>query len=101
MIERAVCSWRSEDRRTAVARGEFFDSAAHHDAHGDDLTKCDSWLCVCGKTDSHGGSWETCDESGREVEPTGEWSGHQKCLVCGRVYDREGLAVVGPGTLSA
>lgn len=95
MIERVGCCWQNEDRRTSVARCNFADSAALHDAHGDDLSKCDAWICVCGKTDPHG-SWETCDEEGGEVEPSVEWSGHQKCTACGRVYDRDGVAVRGP-----
>lgn len=98
MIERAACSWRSEDRRTAVARGEFADSAAFHDAHGDDLTKCDSWLCVCGKTGPHG-SWETTDRAGNPTEPSAEWMGYVKCTECGRVYDDEGVAISGPGNM--
>lgn len=100
MVERAACSWRSEDRRTATARGKFADSAAFHDAHGDDLTKCDSWLCVCGKTDPHG-SWETTNRAGVEVEPTAaDWLGYVKCSECGRVYDREGMVVGGPRSVS-
>jgi hypothetical protein len=58
VIERAACSWMTEDVRTERARREFTESAVFHDAHGDDLSKCDSWLCVCGRTDSRGGSWE-------------------------------------------
>lgn len=96
MIERAACSWRSEDRRTAVARREFADSAAFHDAHGDDLTKCDSWLCVCGKTDPHG-SWETTDRLGHAIEPTSEWVGYVRCTSCGRVYEQDGAVVNRPG----
>jgi hypothetical protein len=59
VIERAVCSWHSEDQKTFVARGSYADSGSSHDAHGDDLSKCDSWVWVCGKTHARGGSWET------------------------------------------
>jgi hypothetical protein len=62
MIEHAGCSWRSEDRKTAAARERFAESAAFHNAHGDDLSECDSWLCVCGKTDSRGGTWENVED---------------------------------------
>lgn len=101
MVERAGCDWQSEDGRTAAARHEFANSAAFHDAHGDDLTRCDSWLCVCGRTDPHG-SWATTDRAGKPVEPTtADWLGYIKCTECGRVYDREGVAVRGPESLSA
>ncbi len=93
MIERAACSWLREDRQTARARREFADSAAFHDAHGDDLSKCDSWLCVCGHTDSRGGSWE-------QLEIQNPFRGGAKsqlrCTECGRVYDDEGVVVRGP-----
>lgn len=65
MIERVGCSWQSEDRRTSIARRNFADLAAFHDAHGEDFSKCDAWACVCGKTDPHGGSWETTNRAGR------------------------------------
>src|SRR5687767_10578033 len=71
--ERAGCSWFSE--AIGDARSQFPADAAYHDKHGDDLTKCDSWLCVCGHTDSRGGSWETCDETGAPMEPTNDWPG--------------------------
>lgn len=99
MTERVGCSWLSEDARTAGARRRFADATAFHDAHGDDLSKCDAWLCVCGKTDPHG-SWETTDDAGNPVEPTREWRGHQRCTACGRVYDRTGYAVSRPESLS-
>jgi hypothetical protein len=100
VIEHAGCSWRSEDRKTSVARERFVESAAFHDAHGDDLTKCGSWLCVCGDSDTRG-SWETTDRQGKPVEPTAEWLGFLKCVSCGRVYDNGGVVVSGPGaTLS-
>lgn len=96
MIERAGCSWRSEDPRTVAARTEFADSAAFHDAHGDDLTRCDSWVCVCGKTDPHG-SWQTSNRTGEPVQPTtADWLGYVTCTACGRVYDEQGIAVSGP-----
>lgn len=101
MIQRVGCSWQSEGRPTSTARRSFADSAAFHDAHGDDLSKCDAWVCVCGKTDPHGGSWESCDESGREMEPTTDWGGYQKCTACGRVYNREGMVVPGPESMPA
>ncbi len=98
VIERVGCSWQNEDRRTSAARRDFADSAAFHDAHGDDLSKCDAWVCVCGKTDPHGGSWETTNRAGRPVEPTtADWLGYVKCTECGRVFDREGMAISGPG----
>lgn len=92
MIERAACSWLSEDHKTFVARGSYADSAAFHDAHGDDLTKCDSWVCVCGKTDSRGGSWETIETGQR----TPAASAQVRCNECGRIYDDEGIALKGP-----
>ena len=97
VLEHVGCSWRSESRETSVSRRDFASSAAWHDAHGEDFTKCDSWLCVRGATDSRGGSWETSDAAGRVVEPDTSWLGHQKCSSCGRVYDREGIAIRGPG----
>src|SRR5438552_1463839 len=97
VIERAACTWQSEDADTAQARRESPDSAAWHDSHGDDLSRCDSWLCVCGKTDSRGGSWQTSDARGMPMEPTARWSGHVTCLACGRVYSREGVAINSPG----
>lgn len=100
MIERVACSWRNENGPTSAAREKFADSAAFHDAHGDDMTECDSWLCVCGRSDSRG-SWETCDKAGKPTEPTSGWAGHLRCTSCGRVYDREGLAISGPGELVA
>jgi hypothetical protein len=96
MIESAVCSWLSEDADTAQARRESPDSALYHDAHGDDLTKCDSWLCVCSRSDSRGGSWETTDERGNPREPTAGWNGYVTCTNCGRIYNRDGLAIKGP-----
>lgn len=102
MIERVGCSWQSEDCRTSVARRNFADSAQFHDAHGDDLSKCDAWICVCGKTDPHGGSWETTNRAGVALEPTtAEWLGYVKCAACGRVYDHEGVAVRGSESLPA
>jgi len=92
-IEHVGCSWLSENRATSIARDNFASSASSHDAHGDDFTTCDSWLCVCGATDSRGGSWETCDTAGRPIEPVRGWLGHLRCATCGRVYDREGYAV--------
>ena len=101
MIERVGCSWQSEDRRTSVARRNFADSAAFHDAHGDDLSKCDAWVCVCGKTDPHGGSWQTSNRAGDPVEPTtADWLGYVACTGCGRVYDERGMAVSGPREVS-
>jgi len=97
VIERVGCSWLSEDPDTTQARRESPDSAAWHDQHGDDFSKCDSWLCVCGKTDSRGGSWETTDNRGFVREPTAGWNGHVKCTTCGRVYNREGIAIHSPG----
>jgi hypothetical protein len=79
MIERAACSWMTEDGRTERARREFANSAAFHDAHGDDLTKCDAWVCVCGKTDSRGGSWETI-ETGQRTPAAGT---QLRCNECG------------------
>jgi hypothetical protein len=102
VTERVGCSWQSEDRRTSVARRNFSESAAFHDAHGDDLSKCDASVCVCGKTDPHGGSWETTNRAGELVEPTeAKWIGYMTCTACGRVYDREGVAVRGPESLPA
>src|SRR2546428_11717397 len=95
MIERAACSWHGEDRQTSVARARYSDAVAFHDAHGDDLGKSDSWLCVCGRTDPHG-SWETTDRSGKPMEPTTKWVGYVKCTECGRIYDQEGFVVRGP-----
>src|SRR5438309_10641518 len=93
VIERAGCSWEErEDRRTSIARRDFADSAAFHDAHGDDLSKCDSWICVCGKTDSRGGSWETIETGPR----TPAASTQLRCNQCGRVYDDEGIALRAP-----
>jgi len=67
-----------------------------HDAHGDDLSLRDAWLCVCGKTDTHGGSWETTNRAGAPIGPTtADWLGYVRCTECGRVYDREGMASVG------
>jgi hypothetical protein len=96
MQERVGCSWLSEDRATSRARAEAGDSAAWHDAHGDDFSRCDSWLCVCGHSDSRGGTWQTSDAAGKPVEPTGSWAGHIACLACGRVYTRDGVAVRSP-----
>lgn len=93
MIERAGCSWLSEDRRTDRARREFADSATFHDAHGDDLSKCDSWLCVCGRTDSRGGSWEQLEVP---TPSRGVAKFRVRCTECGRVYDDEGVVVRGP-----
>lgn len=92
MIERAACSWMTEDRRTERARREFGDSAAFHNAHGDDLSKCDSWLCVCGQTDSRGGSWEDL----AVAAPRGRAKSHLRCTECGRIYDDEGVVISGP-----
>lgn len=101
MIERVACSWQSEDADTAMARRESPDSALFHDnSHGDDLSKCDAWLCVCQSTDSRGGSWETTDELGRLREPTAGWNGHVKCTNCGRIYSRYGESVSSPGALA-
>jgi hypothetical protein len=99
-MEHVGCSWRSESRETSAARHDFASSAEWHDAHGEDFTKCDSWLCVCGVTDSRGGSWVTCDVDGRAIEPDASWLGHQKCISCGRVYNREGYALSGQTPLS-
>ncbi|MGH2378292.1 MAG: hypothetical protein ACRDGT_07420 [Candidatus Limnocylindria bacterium] len=75
--------------------------AAFHDGHGDDLSRCDAWVYACGKTDPHGGSWETTNRAGQPVEPTtAEWIGYVTCTACGRVFDRDGLAVRGPEELS-
>lgn len=102
MIERVGCSWFSEDRQTTIARHQSPRSAAYHDERGDDLTKCDAWVCVCGMTDTRGGSWETTNRAGVPVEPTpSEWLGYMKCTSCGRLYDESGLAVTGPEKLSA
>src|SRR5438309_3261918 len=93
VIERAGCSWEErEDRRTSIARRDFADSAAFHDAHGNDLSKCDSWVCVCGHTDSRGGSWEQL-----EVPAPVRGRGRilVRCTECGRAYDDEGVAVSG------
>lgn len=73
VVERVACSWHSEDRNTSIARRDFADSAAFHDPHGDDMARCDSWLCVCGKTDPPG-SWETTDRKGNVTEPTSQWA---------------------------
>lgn len=93
MIERAACSWMTEDRRTERARREFTDSAAFHNAHGDDLSRCDSWLCVCGRTDSRGGSWEQLEVP---ILVRGGAKAQLRCNECGRVYDEEGVVVRGP-----
>jgi hypothetical protein len=93
LVEHVGCSWRSESRETLAARRNFASSAAWHDAHGDDFTKCDAWLCVCGATDSRGGSWETTDAAGNTVQPNASWGGYQKCTSCGRAYDRDGRAL--------
>lgn len=95
LIAHVGCSWRSESRETAIARDKFASGAAWHDAHGEDFTKCDAWLCVCGATDARGGSWETCDVAGRAIEPAEGWLGHVKCTRCGRVYDHKGYAAKG------
>ena len=100
MIERAACSRLSEDLDTAQARRESPDIATWHDSHGDDLSTCDSWLRVCGNTDSRGGSWETTDERGFGREPTAIWEGHVKCTNCGRIYNRDGIVVNSPGALA-
>lgn len=96
MNERVGCSWLSEDPDTAHARHESPKSAIWHDSHGDDMSNCDSWLCVCGQTDSRGGTWETSDERGHPKEPTATWNGHVTCTTCGRIYNREGIAISGP-----
>jgi hypothetical protein len=70
MIEHAGCSWRSEDGKTFASRERFAESAAFHDAHGDDLTACDSWVCVCGKTDVRGGTWENVESPDSVVQLT-------------------------------
>jgi hypothetical protein len=96
LVEHVGCSWRSESREAFAGREDFAFSAAWHDAHGEEFTKCGSWLCVCGATDSRGGSWETCDSAGRVIEPAADWLGHVKCSRCGRVYDHEGLVIGRP-----
>jgi hypothetical protein len=98
MQERVGCSWLNEDRATSRARTEARDSATRHDAHGEDFSRCDSWLCVCGRTDSRGGTWQSSDAAGNAVEPSNSWLGHMSCLECGRVYTREGLVVRRPDT---
>lgn len=100
MIERAACSWLSEDADTAQARRESPDTASWHDSHGDSLSSCDSWLCVCGHTDSRGGSWDTTDARGLVSEPTASWEGHVKCTNCGRIYNRDGIAISSPGAIA-
>jgi hypothetical protein len=94
VIERVGCSWQREDRPTSTARRDFADSAAFHDAHGDDLSKCDSWVCVCGRTDSRGGSWEQLEVA---TPVRGGARVQLRCTECGRVYDDEGVAVTGRG----
>ena len=42
------------------------------------------------------------NKGGMPVEPTiADWLGYVKCSECGRVYDHEGIAVSGPGKVSA
>lgn len=89
--ERVGCGWQSE--ASGSARHAFSESADHHDGHGDDLTQCDSWLCVCGQTDSRGGSWETCDAVGVQMEPNHDWPGNLLCSECRRVYARDGYVL--------
>jgi hypothetical protein len=89
VIERVGCSWLREDAATARARTEFPDSAEFHGGHGDEMSKCDSWLCVCGHTDSRGGSWE--DIPVPRVPGGGKHL--VRCTDCGRVYDEDGVAL--------
>src|SRR5438067_8620577 len=89
--ERAGCSWQSE--RAHDDRQRYPNAAAQHDLHRDDLSQCDSWLCVCGRTDARGGTWETTDEQGRAAEPLAGWAGHVSCTECRRVYDPAGFVV--------
>lgn len=91
MRERAGCEWFSE--ALMQARERFPDAARFHASHSDDLSACDAWVCVCQKTDPHGGSWDTCTSTGYPVEPTGHWTGTVKCLECGRIFDSDGYVI--------
>ena len=93
--ERAGCSWFSE--ALGDARVTFPDAARFHDAHGDDLTRCDSWICVCGVADIRGGGWTACNTDGIPVEPVRGWSGSVMCLTCGRIHDRWGFVISNGG----
>jgi phage-related tail fiber protein len=42
LVEHVGCRWRSESRKASCGRRDFATSAAWHDAHGEDFTKCDS-----------------------------------------------------------
>ncbi|MEV6608843.1 hypothetical protein [Kutzneria sp. NPDC051319] len=55
----------------------------------------DSWVCICGNTTS-GDGFAPVDPHDHEVEPTDDaWKTRQlACRTCGRVINRDTLAVV-------
>jgi hypothetical protein len=54
----------------------------------------EAWICLCDNTPSDDGFYP-CDETGNEVEPVADWSGHYVCFRCGRIIDPDSLRVVG------
>jgi len=85
------CDWLpvAEGNREA-----FPDSIKFHEAHGDDLSECDAWVCDCGNgTGGHG--FYPCNELGEEVEPDENWASCwlSCCAECLTLYNRSGVEV--------
>jgi hypothetical protein len=73
-----TCDW---SRATLEARAKFPDATAYHDAHGADLSDCDSWLCECGNRPDLDG-FDTVD---------GAPELRYRCARCARVYTAGGV----------
>jgi hypothetical protein len=89
--KRVHCDWLpvAEENREA-----FPDSIKFHEAHGDDLSECDAWVCDCGNgTGGHG--FYPSNELGEEVEPDENWafSWLSCCAECLTLYNRSGVEV--------
>jgi hypothetical protein len=84
-MEKVTCDWATA---TEADKKQFPDFAAHHKKHGDNMAKCDAWVCPC-KNSTDTGGFTPCNELGHPMEPDSKWPNLYSCNNCGRVISQK------------
>jgi len=89
LLPRVSCDWLPTDPQN---RKDFPDSVTFHEAHGDDLSGCDAWVCECKSSE-----FFPCNKAGQEVGPDKDWHALWCCQACETIYDKNGFELMDAG----